>query len=262
MPVSGPLDQLPLWAVFGTAVAVVLTSVEAGYQIGGFRRQFAEGEKEQPVGAIVAAALGLLAFILAFTFGLTASRFDARRQIVVEEANAIGTTFLRAGLLPDERRNEVRRLLREYTDLRLQGVLKGEIDQLLSRSDELHRAIWAQAEAAGREQPNSIMVGLFVESLNETIDIHATRVQLGLRNRMPGILWATLGLCTILPMAGVGYHEGLSKSRRSLAVALLAMTFASVIALIADLDRPQEGMLRVGQHALLDLQQTMTEFAK
>src|SRR5690348_10734501 len=100
MPVSGPLDHLPLWGLFGATVAVVLLSIEGGYRLGQSRRRRSEDEKEGPVGAIVGATLGLLGFILAFTFGLAASRFDARRQIVVEEANDIGTTYLRAGLLP------------------------------------------------------------------------------------------------------------------------------------------------------------------
>src|SRR4051812_10427232 len=99
----GPLDALPLWALFAATIVVVLLSIEAGHRLGQFRRRHSEDEKEAPVGAIVGATLALLGFVLAFTFGVAASRFDARRQIVVEEANAVGTTFLRAGLLPDGR---------------------------------------------------------------------------------------------------------------------------------------------------------------
>ncbi len=100
MPVSGPLDYLPVWGLFGATVVVVLLAIEGGHRLGQFRRRRSEEEKEAPVVGIVGATLGLLGFVLAFTFGLAASRFNDRRQIVVEEANAIGTTYLRAGLLP------------------------------------------------------------------------------------------------------------------------------------------------------------------
>src|ERR1700674_5727591 len=114
MPISGPMDYLPLWGLFAATVFVVGLSIEAGYRLGPPQRRASAEEKEAPVGAIVGATLGLLSFILAFTFGMAASRFDARRQIVVEEANAIGTTYLRAGLLPDGRGVKARKVLREY----------------------------------------------------------------------------------------------------------------------------------------------------
>jgi hypothetical protein len=95
-----PLDFLPLWGLFATTVGVVLLAVEAGFRLGRWRHQRSEQEKEPPVGAMVGAILGLLAFPLAFTFGLAASRFDTRRELVLDEANAIGRTYLRAALLP------------------------------------------------------------------------------------------------------------------------------------------------------------------
>jgi hypothetical protein len=110
---NGPLDALPLWGVFVAILIVVLLSVECGYRLGRYRRNRHEQEKETPVGTMVGATLGLLAFILAFTFGLAAARFDTRRQVLLDEANAIGTTYLRAGMLP-EQRNEIRTLLRNY----------------------------------------------------------------------------------------------------------------------------------------------------
>lgn len=251
------LDRLPLWGSFLVVVAVVLISIELGYRFGRYRHQRSAQEKDAPVGEIIAATLGLLAFILAFTFGLAASRFDARRQIVVEEANAIGTTYLRAGPLPDGRAATVRKLLSEYVDERIEAVRTGSVDQALRRSDELHRALWKEAETAGRNHSNSIVVGLFIESLNETIDIHAKRVLVGLQSRLPGVLWTTLYLVTMLTMAGVGYHEGLSRSRRSPAIAVLVLAFAATITLVADLDRPQEGMMTVSQQAMTDLRKTM-----
>jgi hypothetical protein len=257
MPGSGLMDALPLWGLFLVTAAVVWVSIEAGYWLGRYRRRRSEDEKEAPVGAIVAATLTLLGFILAFTFGLAASRFDARRKVVVEEANAIGTTYLRAGLLPDGRGRKSRELLRQYVDARLEAAQSGDIEKVLRQSDELHRGLWKEAEAVGRQHPNSIVVGLFIQSLNEMIDIHATRVLVSVQSRIPGILWGVLYVVTVLTMAGVGYFEGLAKSRRSLAIAVLVLTFSAIITLVADLDRPREGLLRVSQSALVDLRTMM-----
>src|SRR6516164_1870019 len=123
---NGILDALPLWGLFVVILLVVLISVECGYRLGKYRRSRHEQEKETPVGTMVGATLGLLAFILAFTFGLAAARFDARRQVLLDEANAIGTTYLRAGMLP-ERREEIRTLLRTYVNTRLEAVQSGKI---------------------------------------------------------------------------------------------------------------------------------------
>jgi len=253
------MDDLPLWGLFAATIVVVGLSIEAGYGLGQYRRRSSEEEKKAPVGAIVGATLGLLAFILAFTFGMAAVRFDARRQIVVEEANAIGTTYLRAGLLPDGRGLKTRKHLTEYVDARLEVVQTGDIEKALRRSDELHRELWKEAETHGQQHPNSIVVGLFIQSLNETIDIHAKRAFIAVQNRLPGVLWGVLYLVTILTMAGVGYYEGLSNSKRSLALAVLVLTFAAIMSLVADLDRPQEGLLKVSQQTMIDLRNTMKD---
>ena len=253
---QGPLDALPLWALFLAILLLVLLSVEGGYRLGQYRRSRSDEEKEAPVGTMVGATLGLLAFLLAFTFGLAAERFDARRRVVLDEANAIGTTYLRAGMLPD-RRDAVRALLGDYVDTRLAAVLSGNVAEGIRKSEQLHEQLWAQATAVAESNPTSIIVGLFVQSLNEVIDLHAKRVAAGLRSRIPGAIWVTLFAVAILSFAAMGYHAGLSRTRRSVAELAVAFTFAAVIWLIADLDRPQEGLLKVSQQALIDLQQSM-----
>jgi hypothetical protein len=101
------------------------------------------------------------------------------------------------------------------------------------------------------------VVGLFVQSLNEVIDLHAKRVTAGLRNRIPGAIWVALFAVAVLSFAAMGYHAGLSRTSRSVAELAVAVTFSVVIGLIADLDRPQEGVLKVSQQALIDLRQSM-----
>src|SRR5262247_2239549 len=146
MQTNGPIDALPLWGLFISILLVVLFSVEFGYRLGKYRRSRREEEKEAPLGTMVGATLGLLAFILAFTFGLAAARFDTRRQVLLDEANAIGTTYLRAGMLP-ERREDIRALLRDYVDTRLDAVQSGQVTAGIRRSEHLHDQLWAQAVA-------------------------------------------------------------------------------------------------------------------
>ena len=252
----GALDFLPLWGFFIAVLLLVLLSVEGGYRLGQHRRRQAEQEVETPLGAMVGATLGLLAFMLAFTFGSAADRFDSRKQILLDEANAIGTAYLRAGMLPD-RRQEIRALLRDYVDTRLQGVQSNKLAEGIRRSEQLQEQLWAQAVVLGERNPASIVVGLFVESLNEVIDIHTKRVTVGLRNRIPGIIWLALLAVAVIALGAMGYHVGLVGTNRSLAQVAVALTFSVVIGLIADLDRPQDGALTVSQQALVDLRQSM-----
>lgn len=256
MQYTTALDALPLWGLFILIVVLVLVSIEVGYRLGAFRRRQSDREKDAPVGAMVGATLGLLAFMLAFTFGMAASRFDARKALVLEEANAIGTTYLRTSMLP-ERDDAVKTLLREYVDQRLEAVKSSHVVESLAGAEKLQTELWNHAVAIGRQHPNSIVVGLFVESLNEVIDLHAKRVTAGMRNRIPGTIWLGLFAIAVLSLGAMGYHSGLVGSARSLAVFAVAVAFSAVIALVVDLDRPQEGLLTVSQQALIDLQQSM-----
>lgn len=246
------MDFVPIWCVFPLTMAVVVLAIEVGFRLGR-RRVTRSGEDRQSVGQVVAATLALLAFLLAFTFGMAASRFEARRAMVIEEANAIGTTYLRAAMLPEPHRSEVRTLLSEYTDVRLGAVEPGKLEQSVRRSQELQGQLWRHATAVGEQQPQSEVVGLFLESLNQVIDLHTTRLMLGARNRIPGIIWLSLYFVTAVGMAVMGYHAGLAGSGRSLAVLALVLAFSAVMTMIADLDHPQEGMLRVSQQAIVDL---------
>jgi hypothetical protein len=253
---TGLLDPLPLWTIFPITVAIALVAVELGYRVARYRQKRSLEEKESPVGAMVGATLGLLAFMLAFTFGLAGSRFEDRRQVLLSEANAIGTTYLRAAMLPEPMNVEARNLLREYTDVRLEGTQQGKFAQAVAKSEELHGRLWSVAVAA-TEKDRSDITGLFVQSLNEVIDLHATRLMAAVRSRVPAIIWIVLYLLAFIAMLMMGYHTRLTGSRRSLAVVALVLGFSLVLYLIADLDRPGQGMLRVSQQSMIDLRRSM-----
>lgn len=251
MSASGIIAVLPLWALGIITVVIVLLSVELGWRLGHYNRQRAEKEKEAPIGAVVGAALGLLAFLLAFTFGMAATRYDTRKSVVLQEANAIGTTYLRGDLLPEPQLGEVRSLLREYAALRVGGASAIMSPEGMARSAALHDQLWAAAATVDKKT-DPVMVGLFIQSLNETIDLDAVRMA-ALRNQVPDIIWYSLYLLIILTMATMGYQFGLSGIHSWAVTILLAFVFAVVILLIADLDRPQQGLLQVSQQPLIDL---------
>jgi hypothetical protein len=244
------IDYLPLWLVFVIFVGMALLCVEGGFRLGKRRRDRNAHEPQGAVGTMVAATLGLLAFLLTFTFNIAASRFDDRRTAVLDEANAIGTTYLRADFLSQPGKDRVRKLLREYVSVRLRPV--DQIDKILADSNTIQTELWAEASAASQESPTPICA-LFINSLNEVIDMHSKRVAVGLYARVPQIVWACLLAVTITSMTGVGYSCGLAGSRSWLATLVLLTAFGLVIILVADLDRPREGMIRTPQQPMIDL---------
>jgi hypothetical protein len=182
---------------------------------------------------------------------MAATRYDTRRSVVLQESNAIGTTYLRADLLPEPQRTETRNVLREYAALRVQGAATIMSSEGMAKTSDLHDRLWAAAAAVDKKA-DPVMVGLFIQSLNETIDLDAVRVA-ALRSQVPDIIWYSLYIITMLTMAEMGYQFGLSGTRSWTVTILLALVFTAVILLIADLDRPQQGLLQVSQQALIDL---------
>lgn len=253
------LDEMQLWGVFLLTVVLVLLSIGVGVFLGSRRRRKPEHEAEAPLGTIIGATLGLLAFMLAFTFGVAAELFQTRRQLLLDEVNAIGTNYLRAGLLLEPHRSQVRELLRQYVDIRVnltkEGVLQPQekLQETLARSEALQDQMWSHAVELAKANRGSEIDALFISSLNEVIDLQTSRVTV-FRYRIPPAVWASLYFITIMSMMTVGYHAGLS-GKSSFKVALvLALTFSAVIFLITDLDRAAEGRFRVSQQPMFELQ--------
>jgi hypothetical protein len=245
------IDSIPLWLLSILTAALALLSIELGWQLGNTRHRRNKGESNISLGAAVGATLGLLAFLLAFTFGMAGSRFDTRKQNVLLEANAIGTTYLRVDFLPEELRDPAREFLREYTVLRAGGAAAYMSAEGMARAAAIHDELWAIAGDA-KTISNTVTTGQFIQSLNELIDLDEIRVT-GYRNRIPDTIWVMLGLVTFYSMIAIGYESGLTGVRNWAVTILLTVVFTTVIVLIADLDRPQTGLIQVSQQPLLDL---------
>ena len=239
------------------AVAV-LGATALGVFLGRRVRHLSDTLKE-PFGVLQAALLGVVGLILAFGLSLAVTRYENRRDAVVDEANTIGTTYLRAQTLPEPMRSKSLTVLRAYTDsaVRLTNYVP-ESDQelaVIDHEDELQRRLWALNGQALALQPVQSAPRLYEETLNEMIDAQATRVA-GLANRVPNavlfleVLGAALALGLLAAyLAIVG--------RGVLAVSLAAVLVTGLLFVICDLDRPTRGPIQVPDTALRSVLEEM-----
>jgi hypothetical protein len=254
MVTMSALDRLlPIWAVFPGFIALVMFAVVLGNRIG--RSRAAESIPEGPVGSVVGSMLGLLAFMLAFTFGIASSRFDARKQLLLDDVNAISAAVHRSELLPEPHRSESLALLRRYVDLRVE--VAGDPTSIRAATVEtatLQRRLWSHAVTLAKADMNSDIGALYVEALDDLAAVHTSRMTVALQYRIPVPIWYVLILLTVMCMGGVGYQFGIAGRSSVMLELWLAIAFAAVVTVIAQLDRPTSGMLRVSQQPMLDLQ--------
>jgi hypothetical protein len=254
------LSVFPLAVIFLTSVVVIALAIEAG-RLFGVR---AAGRGGSDVTTLESAILGLLALMIGFTFAMALSRFDARREAVLQEANAIGTTGLRARLLPAPHNADVLKLLRDYVQIKLnvtQNVTSpAELATAIARSNEIHEALWQQTKAIAAKDTGLVPTGLFIQSLNEMIDSHGKRLDAG-RNRVPSIVLFALYGVTIVACAFAGYANGLGTGRLRLPSYVMGLLVASVILLIQDLDRPGAGFVRTSQQPMIDVAASLAAYS-
>jgi membrane protein YdbS with pleckstrin-like domain len=248
------LDSIPVIGVFVVFAIASLIIYEIGFRFGRWWQKRTPEEVEGPTGVLVGSLLALMAFMLAITMGMAADRFDARRGLVLEEANSIGTTYLRAGYLPEPASSTTRELLREYVPLRIIPDDVDDIPERLARSAEILDELWLIAEGLAIETPSSDVLGLYIETLNETIDVNETRIIAGLFARVPETVVFLLFAGSVLTLGMVGYSAGLTRRRSPLTAAVMIVVLGAVITLVVDLDRPAGGFVGTSQQALHDLE--------
>jgi hypothetical protein len=253
------MEAVPVWGVFAGTIFIVLVAIEIGFKLGHVAHRRSDDEKESPVGAIAGSILGLLAFILAFTFGLVSDRYDARKGLIREEANVIQTAFFRADFLPEADRAEAKGMLRKYVDERIEAVRSGDMSRVqvaIAEAGQIQVRLWDMAVANARVDMNSDVAALYIESINELMAIHAQRIAVGMA-RIPSGIWHALAILIVLGMIAVGYQTGIAGSRRSWAMPILAFSFSLVIALISSLDRPHSDLITVSQQPLESVRAAM-----
>ena len=244
-----------LWLIIA---AVVLAFVAVGYGIGRLLRGHSETLRE-PVGTVQGALLALVGLILAFGLTLAIGRYDSRRAAVVDDANAIGTTFLRAQMLPEPVRSRSLRLLVNYTDasIRLSKTVPTTpaFASAVARENVLIRRLWHLAGKDMAADPKGNASRLYVETLNEMINLQTVRVA-ALNNRVPGAV-------LVLEVLGTAFAFGLLAlytamlGRGATTVGLAAALVTVLLLVTFDLDRPTRGLIRVPDSALTSLRASM-----
>jgi hypothetical protein len=254
------LDRLPVWGIFLIFFIFIIMAIEIGFILGK-RKRAKLGDEEKPhTGTIVAATLTMLAFMVAIIFSAVESRFEERKHIALAEANAIGTAYLRADLLPEAYRADIQQLLYEYVSLRFQSTQNGlrlKTEQAIDISEVLQGEMWSIAVTLADQQPTPI-TALFVQSLNELIDTHEARITVSFHYRMQGTIWIMLYALTIITMVMGGYESGLSARRLGIPFTILAaLSFSIVLTLMVALDQPWQQLSAVTQEALFDVQDSI-----
>ena len=257
------LDNWPLAAILAVAVISQLLAIEFGFRLGHVRQGKPNKSQMAQVRAIMGASLGLLAFMLAFSFNTAQQHFEERSRAYLFEVNAIDSAYRGAGLLTDGPRAQARALLREFADVRLatsRYVRDNDVAAVVEKireSERIHAALWAIAEQTAREGDVYRDGGIFAQAVSDMVTAHDNRLQVALFNRISPIIWLTLWGMALLSMAVMGYQAGLTGTRSSFATWTLAATLAFVIVLITDLDRPRMTLFEMKQDLLVALRDRM-----
>jgi hypothetical protein len=233
----------------------LLIATEVGQQFG---RRLAKGgsvpeKRERGPATISTAIMGLLAFMLAISLSMADGRFDTRRKLILEEANAIGTAHLRAQTIGGRHGEEIMRLLVDYTQLRLDFFAAGEDQKRLRTVHEqsaiVQRQIWENASAIAALAPTPVS-SILLQSLNQVIDL-STAQRWAFEVRVPTHVIKTLVLISLLAMGILGYYFSLSGFRHFVLSSLLCLALTAAIALIIDLDKPRSGYIQPEQSPLI-----------
>ena len=207
------LDPIPVGVVFLLFTVITFGCFEGGFRLGVWWQAREPGEQEGPTDMLVGSLLGLMAFVLAITLGLATDRHDARRSLVVAEANAIATAYQRADYLPPAEAARLKALLRAYLPLRI-VTDPSAVPANIARSAALAQQMWTIEVAAAQSGDNPDLIASLGESLNEIVTVGEQRVVAGVYARVPRTIMFLLLAGSALSLAMVGYSAGL-KGRRS-----------------------------------------------
>jgi hypothetical protein len=245
-----------LWLVLVVFFAAILAGAnEVGFRLGRKSRT-AESAKSE-LGMVAGGILAVLGLLLGFTMSMAVTRFEVRKQLVLEEANAIGTSYLRTRLLPAPEGMEIANLLREYLSVRLQYAdAVDDLDRLHAtreHAERLQNEMWVRVVAYAQKDPNPVRSGLLLQSLNQLIDEESTR-WMAFQNHVPPTVIYVNGTVALFATILVGYVFGRGGRREIFSTSMLVLAITVVLAVIVDLDQPRQGLIKGSQQPLIDLQ--------
>lgn len=252
------LDTLSIEFLFLLTFVLMVLMLELGFQFGQRKRATAVKAQTAQVRALMGATLGLLAFMLAFTFSAAQQHFESRIQFQIDEAIVARNAFMQADLYPEPVHSQARQLLLEHVEGRVQLselVRKKRVDevfQLLNRADEIIMQLWSLGVDGRMSETEAL-----AQSVLGLMDMQTRRVQAALTNRIPLVIWLALYFTAVVAMIVVGYQAGLTESRSPIATFSLALAFSAVMMLIMDLDRPLQNLFEVDVAVMRELAEFM-----
>jgi hypothetical protein len=247
-------------AILLVSIGIFVAALEIGYRLG-LRRQVNTDEPDKThANALNGATLGLLALLLGFSFAMAVSRYENRKTLMVDQANAIGTATLRGSLLAQPHAGRTTALFRDYIDTRFlfNASVRGSkgVDEAESRASKIETELWDISRVLLTEDPRSQPASLFTQALNELFDIREKR-RFALDDHVPGIVIFLLFATSAVALALVGYSCGLSGRRRTMANFTFTSLIAIVLIIILDIDAPRVGFVKASQDSLIRLQQSL-----
>ena len=245
----------PTWAIVAGLIVLTAPAAIIGYRAG---RSEEQDESERAFGVrtgLKSSILGLVALILGFTYSMTSGRFDDRQRLVLDEANSIGTCYLRAGLLSQANAQAIRDTLRRYTDVRIrlfdEGLDPAAYRRNSAEMDAQLDALWRSVEASARSEPDLTRNSQIVPAANAVIDLSSTRAW-SVRNHVPPPVILLLGACIVASGVLTGHSLGQVKRPSNYLWAVQNLLFALVLYVVLDFDRPRRGLIRVDEQPLIE----------
>lgn len=239
----------------------ILFCLDAGFRFGK-RTSQSHPTAHEGIGAMEAAIFALVGLLLGFSFAGAMSRLDARRHLIIEEATAISTAYLRIDLMPAQSQPEMKQLLRGYVDARLSAYSKmpsmTAAEQEISRAEAIQQSIWSRAIEASHSDSTGNIARVLLPALNQMFDVETARVVM-LRTHLPNLIMFLMFSVTLLSGVMAGYAMSKRQSRSVLHMLLYAASIAVTVFAIIDLDHPRSGLIRLdsADKALLELRQSM-----
>jgi hypothetical protein len=253
--------EWPTWCLVTLIFAAMLVANEWGFRLGRHRNQLETEVSRSVSNALKGSILGLVALLLGFSFSATTNRHDLRQRLVLDQANAIGTCHLRAGLLEEPDRQQIQRILKDYVDIRLEHIRLTEDlaaeNRNQSEIDRLLRELWEAVEGANRKSPEIVRNSLIVSAANDVIDFSSARTWAN-RNHLPNPVLALLLISVVVSSLLIGHSSGQSNRRHFVLWLATNLVVVLVLFVVLDFDRPRRGLIRVDQTPLRELQESFS----
>jgi len=255
------LDEIILFFI---VVAIFCVVLELAFRLGRHHRTHSNDSTRSHLTVLQTALLGLLALLLGFNFAMATSRFEARKTLIQDEVTVIGSTYLRAKLLPPDLRGKMSAMLKDYVSARIEFMRAGTDEKLLKAASESSRTIedqlWNLAAAAEAQGEATAAMNLVIQALTDVYNVNEKR-RAEQDDHVPATVINLLFVVAIGALGFIAYSYGLGHRRRHGSTAIFAILIAMVFTITLDLDQPRSGFIRVGEESMLRLQEDLNRMS-